>query len=358
MRQFSERHMKKAATLLLAGCMVAALTGCGSKSREYRYEVASSETMSSISFDAAPAEMNTAASFDAGGSYVPEAAEEAEMKETGEGAVEVNDNAANTQSERKLIKTVDLNVETKEFDKMMTALTEQVDALGGYIENMETYNGSAYASYRNTRNANLTIRIPKNRLDGFLETVSGISNVVRKSEYVEDVTLAYVDLESHKNALRTEQTRLLELLEKADSIEDIIVIEQRLSEVRYELESMESQLRTYDNKVDYSTVYLNINEVKELTPVEEETVWERMGNGFKSSLVDIGEGARELGIWFVVHIPYLVIWAAVIVIIVAVHKKLRKNRRARKAKKAALKNAAEAAAPQINDVPQKEEAKK
>lgn len=348
MRWFNEGHMKKVAAMLLAGCLVATWTGCGSMSKGYRYAVE----------DTAPAEMNTSASFDVAGSYVPEAAEEAEMKETVEGAVEVNDNAANTQSERKLIKTVDLNVETKEFDKMMNILTEQVDSLGGYIENMETYNGSAYASYRNTRNANMTIRIPKNRLDGFLETVSGISNVVRKSEYVEDVTLAYVDLESHKNALRTEQTRLLELLEKADSIEDIIVIEQRLSEVRYELESMESQLRTYDNKVDYSTVYLNINEVKELTPVEEETVWERMGNGFKSSLVDIGEGARELGIWFVVHIPYLVIWAAVIVIIVAVHKKLRKNRRARKAKKAALKNAAEAAAPQINDVPQKEEAKK
>lgn len=332
MRWFKERHMKKAAVILFAGCITATWIGCGSKSEGYRYAVA----------DATSAEMNTSASFDVGGSYVTEeAAAETEMKEVEESTVEVNDNAANTQTDRKLIKTVDLNVETKEFDKMMTTLTEQVDSLGGYIENMETYNGSAYASYRNARNANMTIRIPKNRLDGFLETVSGISNVVRKSEYVEDVTLAYVDLESHKNALRTEQTRLLELLEKADSIEDIIVIEQRLSEVRYELESMESQLRTYDNKVDYSTVYLNINEVKELTPVKEETVWERMGNGFKSSLVDIVEGARELGIWFVVHIPYLVIWAVVIVVIVAVTRKFKKSRRERKAKRAALQNSAE-----------------
>lgn len=349
MRCFNEGHMKKAAAMLLVGCLVATWTGCGGKSDGYRYSVA----------DTASAEMNTSASFDVGGSYVTEeAAAGTEMKEVEESTVEVNDNAANTQSERKLIKTVDLNVETKEFDKMMTALTEQVDVLGGYIENMETYNGSSYASYRNTRNANMTIRIPKNHLDGFLETVSGIGNVVRKSEYVEDVTLAYVDLESHKNALRTEQTRLLELLENAGSMEDIIVIEQRLSEVRYELESMESQLRTYDNKVDYSTVYLNVNEVKELTPVVEETVWERMLNGFMSSLSDIGEDAREFGIWFVVHIPYMVIWAVIIVIIVAVHKKLRKNRRARKAKKAALKNAAEAVAQQINDVPQKEEVKK
>ena len=65
-------------------------------------------------------------------------------------------------------------------------------------------------------------------------------------------------------------------MEKAESIEDIITIEQRLSNVRYQIESMEAQLRTYDNKVDYSTVHLDVSEVKELTPVHEETLWERI----------------------------------------------------------------------------------
>ena len=69
------------------------------------------------------------------------------------------------------------------------------------------------------------------------------------------MTLQYVDLESHKKALTTEQDRLIELMEQAETVEDIITIEGRLSEVRYQLESMESQLRTYDNKIDYSTVY-------------------------------------------------------------------------------------------------------
>ena len=72
---------------------------------------------------------------------------------------------------------------------------------------------------------------------------------------------------------------------------------------------MESQLRTYDNQVDYSTVYLYINEVEILTPVEEETIGERISSGFMESLDNIGEGFVEFGIWFVIHIPYLVLGA-------------------------------------------------
>ena len=77
---------------------------------------------------------------------------------------------------------------------------------------------------------------------------------------------------------------MMALLEQATSIEDIITIESRLSEVRYQIESMESQLRTFDNQVDYSTVSISISEVKELTPVVEESAGTRIRNGFVNSL--------------------------------------------------------------------------
>lgn len=165
-----------------------------------------------------------------------------------------------------------------------------------------------------------------------------------RSENVQDVTLTYVDLQSHRDALQTEQERLLQLLEQAESIEDIITIEQRLSDVRYQLESMESQLRSYDNQVDYSTVYLYIDEVEVYTPVEEETTWERISAGFMDSLKSIGEGIKEAAIWFVIHIPYLVIWAIVIVIIVLILKRSRSarsgsGRRNRKIRRRGSKNA-------------------
>ncbi len=235
--------------------------------------------------------------------------------------------------DRKLIQTVELEMETKEFDRMMAELETQIQAMGGYIENLETYNGSSYSSSRSSRWANLTIRIPASSLNGFLQDMSEIGNVVRRSDSVEDVTLSYVDMESRRDTLKAEQTRLLELLEKAETVEDMIALEERLSDVRYYLESMESKLRIIDNQVDYSTVHLNLAEVKELTPVEERTDLQRIAEGFVDSIKSIGNGVREGVIWFVIHIPYLALWAAAAAVAIVLFKGLRKKRAARKAAK-------------------------
>ncbi|MBE5883091.1 MAG: DUF4349 domain-containing protein [Lachnospiraceae bacterium] len=300
---------KKVTAILLTVCMMAVLTGCGASAMADQ-AMTEAVTNGSYSSYAVEEEYVVEESLMDSGAFVTGSTD---MKEAPAEGGETADVAV---SDRKLIKTVDMNVETQEFDTLLATIDSQVKALGGYIENMNTYNGSAYYSYREIRNANLTIRIPKNELDTFLNTVTGISNVIRRSDRVEDVTLAYVDMESHRDALRTEQTRLLELLERAESIEDIITIEQRLSQVRYQLESMESQLRTYDNQVDYSTVYLNIEEVEIYTPVEEETVWERISEGFMNNLRRIGDGFVEFGIGFVINLPYLVVWAVIITVFV------------------------------------------
>lgn len=298
---------------LLALSMAALLAGCG----------VSKNTGGTATMDVAATENAVSRGSGAGGIQYAAQYEEAvetenDTKAEAEAPAEAGALEGAELQNRKLIKTVDMDVETRNFDELLDAIEEQVNVLGGYIENMDTYNGSTYSSHRSTRNASMTLRIPADRLDGFLSTVSGISNVVRRSDYVEDVTLAYVDLESHRDALRTEQTRLLELLEKAETVEDIITIESRLSEVRYELESMESQLRTYDNQVDYSTVYLYVNEVEIYTPVEEETVWERISSGFMESLDNVGEGIVDFSVWFVVHIPYLVVWAMVLAALIGI----------------------------------------
>ena len=308
-------------TGLLTAGMVLTLTACGSSS-DSRYGVSNlmnADFAASNETSAATAESYYDSGFDTAGSEDAEAQAPTDTTVSEEGA------AGAAATDRKLIKTVNMDVETREYDKLLAAVENKVTELGGYIESLDAYNGSMYNSYRSTRNANLTIRIPKNKLDDFLNTVSDIGNVTSRSENVQDVTLTYVDLQSHRAALQTEQERLLQLLEQAENIDDIISIEQRLSDVRYQLESMESQLRSYDNQVDYSTVYLYINEVEVYTPVEEETVWERISTGFADSLKDIGEAAKEAGIWFVIHIPYLVIWAVAIVIIILILKKIKKR---------------------------------
>ena len=229
------------------------------------------------------------------------------------------------QNNRKLIRTVDLEIQTKEFDTVLTSVQERVQELGGYVEQSSIDSGSSYYSSYN-RYSYLTVRIPSDKLDGFLENVKETANVTNISESTEDITLRYVDAESRKIALETEQSRLLELLEKAETVEDIITIESRLSEVRYQLESYTSQLRTFDNQVDYSTVHINIHEVDRETKVEPKGFWDEVKEEFGDSLYGIGNGIREFGIWFLGSSPYLVIWAIVIAGVVCAVKFVRKKR--------------------------------
>ena len=186
------------------------------------------------------------------------------------------------------------------------------------------------------------MRIPKSNLDAFLGDVAENSNITSRSEQERDVTTSYVDLESHKKVLLTEQERLMTYLEQAESIEEMMTIESRLSDIRYQLESMESQLRTYDSQIEYSTVSLYISEVVELTPVEtkEQTTWERISEGFLRSLRNVGRGFREFFIGFVVALPYLLVTVLIVGVLFGIIYAIVKKSNAKHAKKMAERQAA------------------
>lgn len=311
---------------------VAILTGCGSSSKSMYNEMAYDAGGYAASND------NAAATAESAMLYESAAGEKGYYEET---FVQENAAAPETAPEtepeenqadgRKLIKTVDLYAETEQYDMLLVGLEAQIAELGGYVEYQYQYNGSSYSNYDETRNAHLSVRIPAKRLDEFVRKVGEQCNITNKEERVEDVTLQYVDLESRKKALVIEQDRLLELLEKAETVEDIITIEQRLSEVRYELENMESQLRTLNNRIDYSTINIDIREVKRLTPTEEKSAWDKMKNGFTRSIYRIGDGMKNGFIWFVINIPYFVIWILVIVVILVIVRTIIKKEERKKA---------------------------
>lgn len=227
---------------------------------------------------------------------------------------------------RKLIRTISMNAETEDLDTLLEQLDSQVKELGGYVESRDVRNGSSASS--GNRSARLTLRIPSAQLDNFVNHVSGATNVISSSENTEDVTLNYVATQSRITALETEEARLLELLTQAENLNDLLLIESRLTQVRTELEKVKSQLKLYDNLVDYGTMHLSIQEVKEYTVIEEDpTAWERISTGFVKSVKGLGTILSELFIFLIIALPYLVIPAAVIVTVLLVkrHKKRKAN---------------------------------
>jgi len=234
--------------------------------------------------------------------------------------------SSNLPQNRKWIITVYMDAETEDLDTAITGIDEQITSLGGYVEDQRVYNGSNYNS-RRYRNASLTVRIPAETVDKFTEAVAGIANVVSKEKNLEDITLTYTATESRMNALRTEETRLLELLAEAETMSDLLEIEARLTDVRYELERVTSQLRLYNNQVDFATIHLSLNEVQEYTPVEEPTLWERISGGFKDSLEGVGEGFVDVFVWLIVCSPYLAVFAVLAIITLVIIRKLPRRKK-------------------------------
>ena len=245
--------------------------------------------------------------------------EEAERYDEGSGSENVSENSES--SNRKLITTMNISAETTEFDTLLNTVNAKVAALGGYVESSNINVGSSYyEGYGSSRNASMTIRIPAAHLQEFTDLVTENSNITSQSKNVDDVTLSYVDLQSRKNAYKAEEERLLEMMEMAQTIDEMIVIEDKLADVRYHLESMESQLRTFDNQVDYSTVYLNIKEVVRITPPAPQSVGEKIREGFSENLLTVGLGIRDFFVGLIVNLPFIVIWAVIILVIVLIVK--------------------------------------
>lgn len=230
------------------------------------------------------------------------------------------DSAVSTN--RKIIETIELSLQTKKFDELIENLNSEIDKLGGYIEASEIRGREMDST--DTRWATITVRIPAKKSKAFSKYISKNSVVVSRSVSTEDVTLQYVDMESRVSALEAEKTAFEKLLENAKKVEDIIAAREKLTEVIYEIESLKSQLRTYDNLVEYTTVTINIDEVERTAVVEEQTVWQEIGTNLKNNFSDLGSALVALFVFIVSAIPYLIpigIIAAVTIVIIKLRNK-------------------------------------
>ena len=330
--------MKKYLVSLLTVLTAFALVSCGSSKRD------------AGSYAEAPmAAAEAAAAYDTGNysensavlKSVDYADEEAEISEaaTSEGGSEsVGEEGAESvkQSKRKLITTVNLETESDDVEGFSKNMEKRIVSLGGYVESSNVYSGSGnYDNYydSSSKSAEITARIPAEKLPEFLNDVDGSSNIVRKSVNTRDVTLEYTDTEAHERALSAEQKSLEKMMEHAESIDDILAIQTQLTDVRYRLDSIRSQLRTYDNDITYSTVYISVTETRKFTVTKEETAWEKIRNGFTENLIEVMDAISDFIIYFITHIPAFIVLVIVIFILVRVAKRISRSRKEKKEKR-------------------------
>lgn len=260
---------------------------------------------------------------------------------------------------QKLIYTCNMRMETTEFEKTLTALRGLIAKYDAFIES-ESQTDSAgtwyYSSYRKTSGTlseRIVIRVPSENYDAFLADLDGQGKIREKNTNVENITQSYTDTETIIASLKTQEKRLLEMMESCETIEDMITVEDRLTEVQTELAVYESRLKGMDLDVSYSTVDLTLTEVLEYSsdsdPVYTATFGDRLKNTLKESWENVKSFLEELLFFLIRALPILLIIGAIgglIAFIIVKSIKGSKKRRAAKRAKAEAAKAAQAQARQ------------
>lgn len=254
-------------------------------------------------------------------------------------------NATVTQAQsadRMLIRNVSVQCETLNFADLTNNIESQVTALGGYIESKSFY-GTGNAG--DLRYASYTIRVTSEALDQLVNTIGNAAIITGSNESTEDVTLSYTDMQARVESLRIEQDTLNDLLAQADSLDTILVLQNELTNIRYQIESYESQMRVLENLSSFSTLNLTISEVLEETPVEEahvKTYSEKFSEAFHDGLDNAKEAFEDLGLYIAEHaIGLAVKFVILVVLVIVIVVNVKKYRRKAAAKKAAASKPSE-----------------
>ncbi|MBQ8589306.1 MAG: DUF4349 domain-containing protein [Firmicutes bacterium] len=226
----------------------------------------------------------------------------------------------------KLILRANLTLETTDFDDSVTKLNQLVADCGGYYEQSNVDMGSYYSSgYRYGR---YTVRVPKDNYDRFLNSVGEVCHLTSRNESAEDVGLQYYDIESKIRLLEIKQDRLMKLLEQSSTMEDIITLENALSDIQYQLEQFNSQKNRYDSLIGYSTVEIRLEQVQRLSgePMEQQSFGSQLGTALTEGLLNTLDAFSELLLTIAYNIIPLTIFIVIVICFSSLLKKRRRNR--------------------------------
>ena len=232
-------------------------------------------------------------------------------------------------TDRKLIQTAWMELESRDYPNALAGLEKMITEQGGYIESRSEQGGSLYSTRYNARYAGITARIPADRLETAMGSAGELCNVVSRSTDVADVTESYTDTEARLKTLRLQEERLLAILSKATQLTDVLELESRLSDVRYQIESYEATLRNLDSRISYSTLHITLQEVVEYSIINSppQTLGQRLSDGFKDSMRMVKNSAESVLVWLVTFLPLVLLWAAVMAVVVWLVCRLVRRRR-------------------------------
>ena len=246
---------------------------------------------------------------------------------------------------KKLVYTCEMTMETTGFSETIAALQKLIEKYDGFVESesqTDSANSWYYEDYKKTSGTlteYVTVRIPTENFENFLSELSKNGKVRKKNMQVLNITTSYNNTEIAIAALKEQESRLLEMMGECSSIEEMITVEARLTEVQAELSMYQRSLSGMDMDVAYSTIDLTINEVLEYTkddePVYTSTFKDRLMNTLQDSWETLLEFLEDLLFFVIRATPILLVLGAINGGIAAIVVNIIKAVKRKKQKKAA-----------------------
>ena len=293
-----QMKLNKKTWMIIPAVLLVGLCGCSSASS------GSSSYVEMASYDEAKASADITAETNGAGINYGYQAEEADME------AEISPE----QTSEKLVYRGSLSIQTRAYEESAAKLREMVKTYNGIIENENEYTNGGYydnGSEKNLRSLNMTLRIPTEKFEEFVSGGGEIGNVISRSSSAENISRVYNDVSVQIEALEKQQKRLLEMMDQANTIEDMIAVEDRLSQVQYELNSLKTHRQSMDTDVAYSTINVSLNEVRIYSETDE-GFFTKLSNRFVNGFRGFADNMADLILAAVYALPYLLIGALVI----------------------------------------------
>ena len=214
----------------------------------------------------------------------------------------------------KIIKSAEYSIETRRFDENIDTLTNLVDDIDGFIE---TSSVSRSSFGNRLRNGYYRLRIPSEQFNFFTQSVKEQFTVISESTMSQSVAESYYDAQSRIKVLEVQQERLLELVESASNVEEIVFLQNQLMEVENELDSHKSTIQRLDNQIDYSSITLTIRELDEDSDsVTEDNFFNQLGRAFSRGFSQLGVNLSNLILFIAENLITVLIMVAAVVIVI------------------------------------------
>lgn len=228
------------------------------------------------------------------------------------GQAEPDGNAEAIQ--RQIIYTATLQLIVEEFDGVPEKVETLASLHGGFVAD-----SSLRGSSGTPRSGTWTIRVPVKEYGSFLDGAKKLGEFQSLTTESQEVTAEYYDVQARIKNKQRQEERLLKLLdEQTGKLEEVLKVEDHLSNVREETERMQGRMRVLKDLTAFSTVTLTINEIKGYVPAESPTFGNRIARAWSGTMDLMRVTGENLVVGIVAVGPWLVVLAIPVVIFIAI----------------------------------------